>query len=177
MRDAAFPDPGDHADVAGLAKAGALAIRALRHDRAVSSPAIVAQDTAAALGISVSSEAALRDINYGAWSGRSVRDVQTDDPDLLAAWLVNPADTALPEGDNVADVVQRVRTWLDEATQHPARILAISHPIIIRAAIAVALECPMASVFSIDIVPLTTTAMSFNGKWRLQSLNARLAAL
>lgn len=53
----------------------------------------------------------------------------------------------------------------------------VTHPTIIRVAIAVALRCPMECVFNIDIAPLSRATMSFNGKWQIQELSASRAAL
>jgi len=173
MRAAAFPAADDRPDDAGLRKARAAIDHAIRHDRAVASPAIAAVETAAAMALVATAEPALRDVDHGRWAGRSILEVQAGEPDLLAAWIADPSRTT-PGGEPLADVMARVGAWMDQQSRTAEAIIAITHPAIIRAAIAVALRCPPACMFAIDILPLSRTTMSFNGKWRLQGLNVAL---
>jgi broad specificity phosphatase PhoE len=175
MREGAFPTTDERPDEAGLVKALALAGAADRYDCVVSSPAAAAVYTATALAADFAIEAALGDIDHGRWAGRSMMAIHAEQPELLAAWM---ADTSLttPGGEPLAKVMARVGLWMDAQSGMTGRVLAISHPTIIRAAIAAALQCPVEFVFSMDIVPLSRTILSFNGKWRLQALNLELAA-
>lgn len=173
MREGAFPATDERPDEGGLTKARAMAGAADRYDRVVSSPAAAAADTATALATAFTTDDALRDIDHGHWAGRSMIDIHAEEPELLAAWM---ADTsrATPGGEPLSEVMSRVELWMAEQSQTTGRVLAVTHPTIIRAAIAVALQCPVQSVFSVDIVPLSRTTLSFNGKWRLQALNTDL---
>jgi len=45
-----------------------------------------------------------------------------------------------------------------------------THAMTIRAALAYALDFPLHATLSIDIAPLSRIMLSFNRKWRLQSL-------
>lgn len=175
MRDGAFPTPDERPDEAGLVKAQGLAGAADRYDRVVSSPAAAAEDTASALAADFATEAALRDIDHGRWTGHSMMAIHAEEPDLLAAWMADTARTT-PGGEPLAKVLARIGFWMDGQSRMTGRVLAVTHPTIIRAAIAVALQCPVDCVFSVDIVPLSRTILSFNGKWRLQALNVDLAA-
>jgi broad specificity phosphatase PhoE len=175
MREGAFPATDERPDDAGLTKARALAGAADRYDRVITSPAVAAVDTAGALATDFTTEAALRDIDHGRWAGRSMMAIHAEEPDLLAAWMADTSRTT-PGGEPLADVVARVGSWMEGQGSTTGRVLAVAHPTIIRAAIAVALQCPVECIFSVDIVPLSRTTLSFNGKWRLQALNVELAA-
>lgn len=50
------------------------------------------------------------------------------------------------------------------------RILAITHPTVMRAALAHVLEIPPSAAFRIDIAPLSRLTLSFNRQWRFQGL-------
>ena len=173
MRDGAFPSLGDDLDDPGLQKAKAMADRRIRHDLAVTSPAPAAQQTAQAIGLNTAAaEPALSDIDHGRWSGQSFTAVHAVEPELLAAWMADPSATT-PGGEALCDVARRVGGWMDAQSQGGARILAVTHPTIIRVAIALTLQCPIKCVFNIDIAPLSTTTTSFNGRWRLQEVSSR----
>jgi broad specificity phosphatase PhoE len=64
----------------------------------------------------------------------------------------------------------RTSAWLDTMTARDGAFLAITHPMIMRALLAHALQLPLASTLAIDIAPLSAARLSFNRRWRLQSL-------
>lgn len=173
MRDAAFPAIDETADEAGIAKAQALAERLPKYDRVVSSPVPAALATVAAMKLDGVAASELRDIGHGSWAGRSMIEVHATEPDLLAAWMADTTTTT-PGGEPLAEVIARVGTWMQTQSLTTGRVLAVTHPTVIRVALSIALGCPVESVFNIDIMPLARTTLSFNGKWRLQTLNVDL---
>ena len=171
MREGAFPDQSEGLDAGGARKAAAADLGALRFDRAVSSPAAAAIETAAALGLDAVADEGLRDAHHGRWAGKSITALIETEPQLVAAWLEDPSEGA-PEGEPLAALAGRVGAWIEGCRAADARILAITHPAVIRAAIAHVLQCPPSSCQRIDVAPLSRTAISFNGVWRLQALGA-----
>ncbi len=134
------------------------------------SPALAARQTANALALDASVVDSLRDIDHGAWAGQGFEAIQRRDAGALSAWLADPAKGA-PGGESLSDVVARVSRWLQAQTERNTHILAITHPMVVRAALVAALDLSPASTMRIDIGPLAATHMSFNRIWRLQSLN------
>lgn len=59
----------------------------------------------------------LIDINYGQWSGRSVREVRAQWPDLYALWVERPQEVQIPGGESLADVRRRVQVALDKIVE------------------------------------------------------------
>lgn len=171
MREGAFPDPDEGLDPDGARKAAALDLGALRFDRVVSSPAAAALETAAALGLDAVADEGLRDAHHGRWTGKSITALLETERQRVAAWLADPSEGA-PEGEPLAAVAARVGAWIDGCRHAEARILAITHPAVIRAAVAHVLRCPPSSCLRIDVAPLSRAAISFNGVWRLQALGA-----
>jgi broad specificity phosphatase PhoE len=171
MREAAFPDPQEGLDGGGARKAAAADLGALRFDRAVSSPAAAALETAAALGLDAVADEGLRDAHYGRWAGKSITALIETEPQLVAAWLADPSEGA-PEGETLAALAARVGAWIERCRDSNTGILAITHAAVIRAAIAHVLQCPPSSCLRIDVAPLSRAAISFNGVWRLQELGA-----
>jgi broad specificity phosphatase PhoE len=144
----------------------------LRHwDRCLTSPARRATQTAAALGLEAAIEPLLRDCNYGSWTGRSLDEVQAQEPEALADWIKDPS--AAPHGgESVVAMIARVSAWLDTQLTSPGVVLVITHASVIRAAIVCAIEAEPRSFWHIDIAPLSLTQLSGNGgRWTLVSMS------
>jgi broad specificity phosphatase PhoE len=113
---------------------------------------------------------ALQDCNYGRWTGRSLEEVQVQEPDAIAAWFRDPA--AVPHGgESVVALIARVSAWLKAQTTTRGVIVAVTHASVIRAAIVSAIEAEPRSFWHIDIAPLSVTKLSGNhGRWTLVSM-------
>jgi broad specificity phosphatase PhoE len=87
----------------------------------------------------------------------------------MTIWLTDPS--AAPHGgESVIDLVDRVSGWMDSLTADRARLVAVTHPAVIRAAILIALDAPPKSFWRIDIAPASRTVMHFRGHaWALRS--------
>ncbi|MFC5289451.1 histidine phosphatase family protein [Actinokineospora guangxiensis] len=117
-------------------------------DAAVRGPELRCAQTAALFGFDAAPDAALRDLDAGAWRGLPLDRVPADG---LAAWLADPAERA-PGGESVACVVARVGGWLDRPL--PARrVAAVTHPAVVRAALVHALGAPARAFWRIDAAP------------------------
>ncbi|WP_395683104.1 histidine phosphatase family protein [Inquilinus sp.] len=143
-----------------------------RADRAWTSPALRARQTAAALGLDAVDEAALRDVDAGRWAGRRLEEVQAAEPQGVIAWLSDP-DAAPHGGEALSALLTRVEAWLDARAGDGGPGIAVTHAAVIRAAILQALEAPASSFWRIDIAPLSVTELSHDGRrwaWRASSL-------
>jgi broad specificity phosphatase PhoE len=70
----------------------------------------------------------------------------------------------------VVDLIGRVGTWMESLTSRRGRLVAVTHPSVIRAAILIALDAPPKSFWRIDIAPVSRTVMHFRGHaWTLRS--------
>jgi broad specificity phosphatase PhoE len=70
----------------------------------------------------------------------------------------------------VVDVIGRVRGWLDSMTGQRGRLVAVTHPSVIRAAILVVLDAPPRSFWRIDVGPASHTVLHLRGQaWTLRS--------
>ena len=134
------------------------------------SPALCARQTAEGLAVTSTIEPLLRDCDFGRWAGRSLEDVEADEPAAVADWLRNPC--AAPHGgESFADVTKRVAAWMDQMLIQAGSVLAITHAIVIRAAITHALGAGPEAFRHIDVAPLTRAKLSGGGgRWTLTSL-------
>lgn len=165
-RRAAFPADEPIEDKQQVA-ARALASGIGAHDRIFVAPEGRTWQTAEAIGLAGSVDPDLRDCDYGRWSGRSLADLSETEPDALSAWLANP-DAAPHGGESVADAIRRTAAWLDQHASDATRLLAVSHPAVIRAAVVHVLEAPATSFWRIGVAPLSLVRMSHDGRrWTL----------
>jgi broad specificity phosphatase PhoE len=139
-------------------------------DEAFSGPEPAAVKTAEAFGLTARVEEALRDREYGDWTGRSLEELLTADPQQVAGWLEHP-HTAPPGGESSNDVLTRVADWLGdlaEAELEDRKVVAVVHPAVVRAAVLYVLEAPAESLRHVDVRPLSVVQLSAHaGSWSL----------
>ncbi|WKG02961.1 histidine phosphatase family protein [Mycolicibacterium sp. HK-90] len=124
------------------------------------------RQTAELLNLSATVDRQLADLDFGSWRGNDLAGVRPAD---LAVWLTEPAQ-APHGGESVVDLVKRVRRWMDGLAPMRGRLVAVTHPAVIRAAVLVALDAPPKSFWRIDIAPLSRTVLHFRGQaWTLRS--------
>ncbi|NEA36486.1 histidine phosphatase family protein [Streptomyces sp. SID13031] len=182
----ASPDPS------GVEAARELKIVA---DEVYSGPEIAALRTADALGLSPVVVPALRDRDYGDWTGRELEELLEASPGTVATWLERP-HTAPPGGESENDVITRVADWLGDLTQSgPSSgslggsdsgpgsgsvdgggrgqadrrtVAAVVHPAVVRAAVLYVLDAPAESLRHVDVRPLSVVRLSAHaGSWSL----------
>lgn len=134
--------------------------------RLLSAPEARARQSAALFGAEVECVGALRDIDMGRWAGVALKALQASEAQALARWL-DDATAAPPGGESFVQVVRRVGDWLD-AFSTPGDWLAVTHPMVIRAAMVHVLGAPPAAMHTIDVLPLGRLELSFAGRWRLR---------
>jgi broad specificity phosphatase PhoE len=139
-------------------------------DLVVRSPALCAMQTAEYLELDAEPSPSLSDCAFGRWSGCALAEVQAQEPDAFARWMADP-NAAPHDGESFADVMKRVGGWMDELLRGSGSVLAITHPIVIRAAIACALGAGPLSFRHIDIAPLSRAKLTNGGgRWTLAAL-------
>lgn len=115
----------------------------LPHDetRLVSSTALRCRQTAAAVAAAlelpdagIEAEAALIEIDYGAWDGLTADECLARDPERRAAWEADPYTTRCPDGESGADVARRafaamtpIEEWVAADRARCAIVVAHNH--------------------------------------------------
>ena len=169
LRAGRFPDDDalDDDAVAG--------ITAWKVGHAVCSPARGAQETAAALGFTPFIATDLRELDYGRWTGQSLKTISEEEPEALAAWL-SDADAKPHGGESIAEALQRVAAWFGTYPWQPGHTLVIAPPAILRAIVLCALDAPARGYWHLDIAPMSISTLSGHpGHWRLSSLSVPVA--
>jgi len=141
-------------------------------DRTYAGPERRARQTAEGLGLEAETQLLLGDINLGRWRGLSFDQMLEEGPEAIAAWTSDPLSRA-HGGESVAEVLARVAPWLDRQREEGGRIVAVTHPAVIRAAIVTVLGAPASSFWRIDIAPLARAEFRSDGRrWTLRGIVA-----
>jgi broad specificity phosphatase PhoE len=172
QRRAAFP-LDESLEEQEISKVTSLGWKAPNTHKILSAPELRTQQTALALGLTASTAIELRDCDYGRWQGHALSSLQTQDPEGVWDWLADPA--AAPHGgESIANLIDRVGSWLDQLTDD-GHTIAVTHPAVIRGAVVHVLNAPLHSFWRVDIAPLTLTDLRFNRRvWTLRSCASSL---
>ncbi|MFD9213871.1 histidine phosphatase family protein [Streptomyces sp. NPDC059544] len=157
------PDPafGDCAlDERGRREAASVKAALPPYSLALRAPSICCAQTAEAVGVAATPENALRDIDYGRWTGRTRADIAAGDPHGLSAWLTDP-DAAPHGGESVAGLCRRTAAWLGSLPDD-ARVLAITEAPVVRAALVHVLSAPARAFWHLDVPPLSVITVTLH---------------
>lgn len=149
-----------------LTAAGRAALVPLARPPAVqrSAPETRAAQTAAALGLAAVPDPALRDLDAGRWRGRELGELP---PDEVGRWLTDPKFDG-HGGESVVALFARTEAWLAAVAAAGEAVIAITHPAVVRACVAVALGAPPAAFWRIDVPPGSRTRLHHRGAWTLR---------
>lgn len=112
-----------------------------RIDTIASSPLRRALDTARpaadAVGTDLVVRDELREVDFGVAEGRTIDELDADDPDMVARFRADPVRNHFPQADDPAHAADRVVEALHELVTHHdgARLLVVSHNTALRLAL------------------------------------------
>ncbi|HEX5995079.1 MAG TPA: histidine phosphatase family protein [Jiangellales bacterium] len=158
--------PGPPLDELGRAQA-VRAAEALADSAAVAvltSPIVRAAQTAELiadrLGLPVSTEAAWRECEFGAWEGLRIDEVAERYPREIAAWRASTASPA-PGGESLDQMAARVAAARDDAVKHYSGqpVIVVTHSMPIRALMRIALDAPPEAIHRLRPAPGSVTEL------------------
>jgi alpha-ribazole phosphatase len=164
------PDaPADLGDAAAFA---ALKAKLPQNALAVCSPARRTRETARTLGLDAVENAAFREQDFGAWTGRRHNDLTAELGDAYHEFWQSPAGNRPPGGESFVDQIDRARAGLAQLPAGDA--VLVVHSGTIRAVLAIALDLTPDSALRFVIDPLSLTRIDrlANG-WRVVAVNQR----
>ncbi|GGK38106.1 histidine phosphatase family protein [Salinarimonas ramus] len=160
-------DPSIHLSDAGRREVDALAatLPGARLARIVSSPQPRTVETAEILaaGHGIAIDAALDEIDFGPWAGRTFTDLEADPS--WRRWNVARDEAATLAGETMANVARRVESLVaDLVADHgeKAEVALVTHCDVIRAVLCRALQRPFQALFAIDIDTASRTTLSLD---------------
>jgi len=132
----------------------------------LSAPELRARETAAWLAPEVRIEKALADCDMGHWQGVALKQLQREQSEALACLQVD-VDAAPHGGESFAALHKRVAQWL-EAFDTPGDWLAVTHPMVMRAAMVEVLGSSLGAYQRIDVPPCSRLELSRTEVWRMR---------
>jgi alpha-ribazole phosphatase len=139
---------------------------------AVCSPARRTRETARMLGLDAVEDAAFREQDFGAWTGRRHNDLTAEPGDAYHKFWQSPAGNRPPGGESFVDQIERARAGL--ASLPTGDAVLVVHSGTVRALLAIALDLKPNSALRFVIDPLSLTRIDrlANG-WRVVAVNQR----
>jgi alpha-ribazole phosphatase len=134
------------------------------------SPARRTFETALALGLTPVKEAAFREQNFGAWTGRTHSDIRAELGPAYEDFWRSAASNRPPGGESFVDQIGRVATGLSALPG--GDVILVVHSGTVRAALAIALDTTPDSALRFVIDPLSVTRIDrLENGWRIGSVN------
>jgi alpha-ribazole phosphatase len=164
--------PDAPADISDVASFAAFKARLPAKAFAVCSPARRTLETARALGLDPSEEAAFAEQDFGAWTGRHHDDLVLEFGDAYRDFWKSPASNKPPGGESFVDQIGRTASGL--AALPAGDAVLVVHSGTIRAALALALDLVPESGLRFVIDPLSLTRIDrLADGWRVVAVNQR----
>lgn len=163
--------PADLSDTAKIARLRAY----LPNAPIVSSDLIRAVQTADALepATRLPDDPRLREINFGAWDGKSFAQAEKTDPALIRAYWDTPGEVAPPQGESWNTVRSRVDAAIDDYLgQGNADLIIVAHFGVILSQVQRAMNISAYEAFSHRIDNLSVTRIGIaNDQWTADKIN------
>lgn len=111
-----------------------------------------AERLAERLGIRLSVQADLRELNIGIWEGMTFADIQQRYPEMWQARLADLVTYRVPQGENLLDVHARVMPVIAEIVDRHRgeEVLVVAHGGVNRIILLEAIGAPLGALFSIE---------------------------
>jgi len=89
------------------------------------------------------------EMNFGDWENKKWNDI---DQDKLNHWMVDFVNVKTPNGENLVELFERVKSFFDVLRKQPSKkVLIITHAGVIRCLWAYILDIPLQNIFKIPV--------------------------
>jgi len=162
--------PDAPADLGNAAAFAALQAKLPAHAFAACSPARRTRETAARLGLDPVENAAFREQDFGAWTGRRHDELAREPGDAYRGFWQSPASNRPPDGESFVDQIARAAAGL--ALLPAGDVILVVHSGTIRAVLAIALDLAPEQALRFVIDPLSLTRIDrLADGWRVVAVN------
>ncbi|NXY98442.1 bifunctional RNase H/acid phosphatase [Streptomyces sp. BR123] len=122
-----------------------------------------AQTVADRLGLDVTVEQGLREVDFGAWEGLTFAEVQERFPEDLQAWLDSPKAAPTRGGESFAAATRRISATRDRLlAAHAGRtVLLVTHVTPVKILVRLALGAPPEALFRMELSAASLTAVAY----------------
>ncbi|MFF3210810.1 bifunctional RNase H/acid phosphatase [Streptomyces sp. NPDC002886] len=133
----------------------------------ISSPLRRCRETAQAvadrLGLTVTVEEGLREVDFGAWEGLTFAEARERHPEDLQAWLDSPKAAPTGGGESFATATRRISATRDRLlAEHAGRtVLLVSHVTPVKILVRLALGAPPEALFRMELSAASLSAVAY----------------
>ena len=104
------------------------------------------------LNIEVEKTEALREMNFGTWEGRIIKDIIEEDPELYKMWRNEPHLAKIPQGETLSQIKERTDAFIKEINEKydGKHIVLVTHSICARIMLLSFLDSDVKNIYRIN---------------------------
>ncbi len=107
----------------------------------------------------------LREMDFGAWEGRTWAELERDDAPAFGAWMAEWQTARVPGGEGFGDVIARVASWLGEQATGGGELVVVAHAGSIRALLVHARGLTRDEAFRVRVDHASVTRIEIGEPW------------
>ena len=106
------------------------------------------------LNIEVEKTEALREMNFGTWEGRIIKDIIEEDPELYKMWRNEPHLAKIPQGETLSQIKERTDAFIKEINEKydGKHIVLVTHSLCARIMLLSFLDSDVKNIYRINQV-------------------------
>lgn len=104
------------------------------------------------LNIEVEQTEALREMNFGTWEGRIIKDIIEEDPELYKMWRNEPHLAKIPQGETLSQIKERTDAFIKEINEKydGKHIVLVTHSLCARIMLLSFLDSDVKNIYRIN---------------------------
>jgi len=104
------------------------------------------------LNIEVEKTEALREMNFGTWEGRIIKDIIEEDPELYKMWRNEPHIAKIPQGETLSQIKERTDAFIKEINEKydGKHIVLVTHSLCARIMLLSFLDSDVKNIYRIN---------------------------
>ena len=104
------------------------------------------------LNIEVEKTEALREMNFGTWEGRIIKDIIAEDPELYKMWRNEPHLAKIPQGETLSQIKERTDAFIKEINEKydGKHIVLVTHSLCARIMLLSFLDSDVKNIYRIN---------------------------
>ena len=104
------------------------------------------------LNIEVERTEALREMNFGTWEGRIIKDMIEEDPELYKMWRNEPHLAKIPQGETLSQIKERTDAFIKEINEKydGKHIVLVTHSLCARIMLLSFLDSDVKNIYRIN---------------------------
>ena len=106
------------------------------------------------LNIELEKTEALREMNFGTWEGRIIKDIIEEDPELYKMWRNEPHLAKIPQGETLSQIKERTDAFIKEINKKydGKHIVLVTHSLCARIMLLSFLDSDVKNIYRINQV-------------------------